>query len=613
MKCKYLVTFILLICSFSIFFTPVNGQEIKAQNIFNSTEAEELFNQAIDLYKNKDYMGAKQIFQKLAYDMHRHQRLTISLFMLGKSNYKLNNYDDAIPPLKKLILDFEQSHYIDDAHYMLGKAYYRKGDHYNSVREFLWVTDKSDDSKIVEKSRNLSFQIIETDISLKEINQLENEYASGLSSAILKIKHAQRLAQIGRREEAISLLQSFMDKHSRHQFMSVMKEVLKDIKSKEKAVNMKIGVVLPLSSEFGSQAESILRGIRYALLNHNENSEKKIDLIVKDTEGSIMKCIEVVRELTKDERIIGIIGELESEKTASITPLVEQFKVPLLPPIAFENGLTDLSDFVYQINGNLDSRGSLLARFAMDELGHQTFATLSPADNYGKRMTDSFTSTVDQLGGVIIAQKWYYENAEDLARQFDSIRELGMKRMKSDSLYKAYTKDMNDFQKARFDMDDIPVTSIDAIFCPIYTEDIQYVIPQLAFSNVRSQILGGQYWYNTEELRAKNVVSHVQNLIFISSYFMDDRRAKFYNFKNNYRKAMKKTPNEMDLAGYDTMLLLTEAIKNDVKNREDLKNFLDNVEEFECIRGSISFKNTKRINNDQRIIEFDNGQYKLIK
>ncbi|MBN1154510.1 penicillin-binding protein activator [candidate division KSB1 bacterium] len=589
------------------------SQTIESHDIIENPEAARLFNQGVELYRNKDYTQAKQIFTRLAYELPTHQHITSALFMTGKSNYKLGNYDQAIEALNKIKTDYKLSNYLDDSYYVIAKSYYRKGEYYNSVREFLWIIDNSTDKKIIDKSRNLSLQIIEYDLSLQDIMRLEQEFSEGRANALLRIKHAQRLTQIGQRNEAISILESFLDDNPRHEFSSVTREVLKDIRNKDKVVNLKIGVILPLSSEFASQAEAILRGIKYAVNQQNNRLSQNIELIVKDTEGNIMNCIEAAQDLVRDERVIGIIGELESEKTASITPLVNQHKIPLLPPIAFENGLAELSEYVYQINGNLDSRGELLAEYAFNELGHRTFATLSPADNYGKRMTDSFTATIDQLGGEIIAQKWYYENTEDLVRQFESMRELGMRRMNKDSLYRAYTRGMNEYQKARFDMGDIPVTSIDAMFCPIYTEDIQYIIPQLAFSNIRSQIIGGQYWYDTDELRAKNVQSHAQNLIFISSYFLDDHTSEFYNFKSAYTKATSKVPDAMDLAGYDSMLLLLDALKHNVRTRGELKEYLDNIENFQGIRGPITFKNNGRVNKDQRIIEYTHGQYKVLK
>lgn len=610
MKRKHNIAIIIILISL---LSVTLSRPCNALDVVENPEADKLFDQAVELYLKKDYTKSNQIFTRLAYEMPVHQRITAALFMTGKSYYKLTNYDQAIVAVKKILTDYKQSNYIDDAHYLLGKSYYRKEDNYNSVREFLWVTDNSADTKLIEKSRNLAFQIIESYISMQEIVQLEDEFVAGLSNSILKIKHAQRLAQIGQRDEAISILESFQREHPRHELSSITKEVLKDIRSREKVVNLKIGVILPLSSGFSTQAEAILRGIRYALNEQTKHLSNKIDLVVKDTEGDIMRCVEVARELVKDERVIGIIGELESEITASIIPLIDEYKVPLIPPVAFENGLTDLSKYVYQINGNLDSRGALLAEFAINELGHRTFATLAPADNYGKKMTDSFTATVDDLGGEIIAQKWYYENAEDMVRQFESIRELGMKRMNKDSLYRIYTRGMSAVQRSRFDMEDIPVTSIDAMFCPIYTEDIQYIIPQKAFLNIQSQLIGGQYWYDSEELRAKNVQPHVQNLVFINNYFFDDRSAEFYNFKSAYTKATTKVPNEMDLAGYDAMLLIIDAIKKNIRSRANLKDYLDDVANFPAIRGPVTFKNNDRVNKDQRIIQYSGGQYKLLR
>ena len=64
-----------------------------------------------------------------------------------------------------------------------------------------------------------------------------------------------------------------------------------------------------------------------------------------------MTCIKAARDLALDERVIGIIGELESEKTASIAPIAEYNRIPLIAPVASDNGLAALSEFLFQING----------------------------------------------------------------------------------------------------------------------------------------------------------------------------------------------------------------------------------------------------------------------
>lgn len=601
MKIKIYVTLIILSISLSAAY-PQEGNK-----------AELLFKTGIQEFESGNYIKAEEIFSSLVESMPAHARITISQLMWGKTLYQLENYSSAINVLEEMISRYPDSDYIDDARYTLGNCYYRLKKYNSSVREFLWLTDHSKSKTFQENGRNLSLQIIESNLSLSEIERLHAEMKGESSSALLTIKLAQRLGHSGKKDKALSLLRKFTKEKPKNPYNSIIQEVIRNLKSDQTQVEIKVGVILPLSSQFTEQAEGVLAGIQYAQREYNDKASQKIDLIIQDTEGSIMRCIKLTRNMVQDDRVIAIIGELESEITASIAPIADAHSIPVIPPLAAENGLAALSDYIFQVNGDLAQRGRYLAEYAVKEKGHKTFATLSPADNYGKEITDAFTETVDRLGGEIVAQKWYYENTQDLARQFESIRELGFKRMNKDSLIEAYTEDMTDFQKGRFREEVIPVTSIDGIFLPVYTEDIQYVIPQFAYANIRSQIFGGQYWYEIEELRKKNVASHVEDIIFISDFYLDDFRSDFQAFKTRFRKAMGKTPGVMALSGYDAFSLIASAVQNRMMTREEVRDYLDGLADFKAKRGTITFKNNERVNSGQRIISFKNGRFQLMK
>jgi len=605
--------FIIILIFLGVFF-DVFAQSITGNNITYVKETELLFSQGVNKYRLRKFQQAKDIFLRLKDSYPPHQRITTVYLMLAKTYYKLGEYEETFSTLRTLLANYPQSNYVDDAHYAMGNCYYKMKKYAQSVREFLWVVDYSKDQKLVEKTRKLVYKVIDYNLTLKEITNLKTEITGMSSGAILNIQLAQKLMNVGDKEKAISLLIEYRDTHPRNKYLSQVNKVLKTIQDQQKIIELKIGVILPLSSEFSDQAQAVLAGIKYAQQNINKNSQSlKIKLIVKDSEGSIINCIKSAQELVKDEKIIAIIGELESEKTASIASIIDLNGVPLVTPVASENGLAALSRYIFQANGDLEKRGALLAEFAIKELGHRTFATLAPADNYGKEMTDSFTAMVDKLNGEIVAQKWFYGNTQDMGRQFSSIRELGYNRMNKDSIYYEYVKNLTPSQRAKFKKETIPVTTIDAIFFPIYTEDIKYVVPQYAFANIRAQILGGQYWYEINELSNRNVISHVDSLIFESDYFFDDIKPEFHNFRTNFRKVMGRTPKEMECYGYDAMLLIGDAITHKAINREAVRDYLDNIDYFKGIRGPITFKTNERVNSEQRIISFINGRFVLIK
>ncbi|MDZ7260841.1 MAG: penicillin-binding protein activator [candidate division KSB1 bacterium] len=567
-----------------------------------SSEAENLFRQGLESYRAGHYDQARKSFSSLIALTPPHQRITAAYLMLGKTFYKAGDYPQAITTSRKLMGHYPQSSYVDDAHYTIASCFYKMGNYPASVRELLWILDFSRSPQLIKKCRDLALKIMDLELSPEDLETLRNEIPGENALAVLTLKLAQKKLALGFKDEAITLALEFTNKHPKNEYIPQFEEFLGKLESKQ-STNIKIGVILPFSSEFSEESRGLLRGIRYAQQEFNQSSQPRIELVVRDSEGDIIKAVKAAQDLAQDRDVVAVIGELESSKTAAIAAVANSEHLPLISPVASKGGIASIGPFVFQANCDLTARGRKIARYAVQELGLRTFATLAPADEYGKEMTDGFTSTVDQLGGIIVAQKWYYQETEDLSRQFKSIRELGLARMAQDTLrWMSYRYRL---QSKLIEEVDIPVTSIDGLFFPIYSEDIKYIAPQCARFNIRGQFLGGEYWHNLEVLRANQ--NYVNGVVFVSDYFVDETDPQFKEFQSKFRLEMGTTPGRMELSGYDVMTLLLKVIQQGGITRETLKTKLEQIESFQGLKGQISWRDHNRVNSQIHILNFVNG------
>jgi hypothetical protein len=243
-------------------------------------------------------------------------------------------------------------------------------------------------------------------------------------------------------------------------------------------------------------------------------------------------------------------------------------------------------------------------------------------------MTDSFVETVDALGGQIIAQKWYYEGTTDVGRQMSSIREIGLKR----DLLERLTEEMRRVTPAQLDSawlaeneefmeeteedediletKEIPVTSIDAAFFPIYNEDISIIAPQFRLENIQAQMLGGGYWNDAEQLRLNK--SYVENIIFVTDHYVDEFTGEFAKFRDDYRITMGTTPQKMDYYGYDTVNIVLRAISNGGTHRDSFVNNLLTISDYTGKKGAVSFQSGSRSNSAINILHYSDGVFKKL-
>ncbi|RMF68981.1 MAG: hypothetical protein D6743_02635, partial [Calditrichaeota bacterium] len=368
---------------------------------------------------------------------------------------------------------------------------------------------------------------------------------------------------------------------------------------------VKVGVVLPLTGVYQEQGLGVLRGIDFAYMQTKDQWPVPVQLGVRDSESRLIKAIRATNELIRRQRVPVIVGELESDATAAIGAIASLQNVTVVAPTATENEVASVGDAIFQLNSDLERKGQELARYAFNQLGLRTFATLAPADPYGEQMTTSFTSTIDELGGRIIAQTWYYGNVQDLSRQFKAIREAAFAYDSTD--VEALIEEARE-NNQNLDEKDIPVESIDAIFLPVYVDDIKYVAPQFALANIRAQILGGEYWDDLETLTAPQIQRYVDGAIFVSDYYPDESNPDFRSFRRDFRLKMKRTPERWEVFGYDAYQIIQQAIQRNARTGREFKQRMTSLRTYAGMKGLISFKGSRHVNNAVNFLQFINGR-----
>lgn len=594
------LSFVLFCCGLTSYAQPQQWTTVKT-----IPKKETEFRQALLQYRLKDYKAAFVGFEPLANSRALHQRVTASLLMTGKSLYRLERYADAIPYFDKLIDLFTQSKYVDDAYYAKALCNYRLGNLSAAVTNALQAADWSSDAVLVSRSKRLANLVLRSDLSLSAMRRLLRAATGEHSSALVTIALARKELSEGSREKAISLLRAYKRKYNSKQYLPQIDQLLNEAEGSE-GRPLKVGVILPLTGYYAEEGRGVLRGIQFAQ-THGANDHAPIELEIWDSESNMVKAIHGVNKLVRRDHVHVIVGELESEITAGIGALSSLKKVPLIGPTATENQVSTVGKWVFQLNSSLEIKGAVLAEYAFNSLGLRTFATLAPADEYGQEMTNSFTSKIDQLGGRIIAQSWYYADSEDLnlSRQFKNIRAASFAFDSTD------VESLIEEAKAKGDEleeKDIPVHSVDGIFFPVYSEDIPYIAPQFALSNIRAQVLGGEYWDALEILKAPQVEPYINGAIFVSDYFPDESSRHFRNFRNDFRLKMKTTPERWEAFGYDALNILKEVVKSGGISRQAINRNLSALSGYKGIKGNISFKGNNRVNSEVNLLQFINGR-----
>ena len=161
--------------------------------------------------------------------------------------------------------------------------------------------------------------------------------------------------------------------------------------------------------------------------------------------------------------------------------------------------------------------------------------------------------------------------------------------------------------KVNIDSADIPVSSIDGIFIPIFKEDLELIAPQIAYSNIQAQYLGNKDWYNDEQL--KNNKNYVNGIIFSSDGYLNEESWDYRQFRNAFRTKYKKTPTLYAIIGYDSFKYILQAYDSatpDMNRNQFLLN-LKTLNTYNGIYRKIDL-NKERVNQSVQLLKYNYGQ-----
>ncbi|HZY10414.1 MAG TPA: ABC transporter substrate-binding protein, partial [Bacteroidota bacterium] len=521
-------------------------------------------------------------------------------------------------------------------------------------KEFLRVLEITSKSRHAVDATVLFESIADNRLSSQSLQRLEVQIKRQDVRNLLTIKLAEKLYSIG----DIFQAQRLLDEHLPIGKGGKYERRIQALREKfSKGLNIKIGVLLPLMKRstdgiVKSVAQDVLEGSTFALGEFKENVDPfiNISLEIRDTERDVEIATSYIHDLTQLNDLIAIIGPLFSNVVEACGQVSNRAKVPLISPTANAVGLGSIGRYVFQATPNLAKQGKAIAQYAVNFLKCKTLAMLAPDDSNSKILAHYFSEEVQNLGSNVLAVEFYTKDSSDLRGQIMNIRKAGMtnepqisfegnlsekeilkmvragaNERKVDSLraiggrigvYQLFGlngKKIADSLRLKVIIPEhnvenlqIPLTAIDGIFVPLENaDDIGVVGSQMAYYNIKTQLLGNGEWYDLNQLDANR--RYINGVIFPSDSYLDKEDSSYMKFEQSYFRAKGKKPTLNVLFGYDTMNLILTQIANGMTTREKLVNALRRIQKYPGLHSRFTFDDDG-VNSEVNIIQYFNGK-----
>ncbi|MDD5766112.1 MAG: penicillin-binding protein activator [Candidatus Marinimicrobia bacterium] len=615
-----------------------------------------LFQKGINLYNTEKYFDALTIFQKISIIPASSNRfMSATQMMLIKTYFRLGESDISIVLGKDFEKRFPDSNYLDDVRFTLAEIDLSREKTDDAIIKLLDVLKISDDPVLIAKTKQTIDPTLDIFISTEALKTLRDSTTDNFQKNFLTLKLAEKYHAGGNNKFAKQEMDSMSGIAGNIVLVQQFNETEKYLKSRQND-QYYIGVILPLSGSRAEVGSQVLRGVRFALNQFRQTNGKKISAIVLDNQSDMAQSIRQVQFLAKNPRVLAIFGPISSENAIAIAVVANQSRIPMITPTATASRLTSMGPYIFQANLDFENMGGFLGKYAWEVSRVQNIATLSPADEFGKEITDAFCKSIDESGGKILTQQWYSGEPDVLKSQLLSMRQIG-KEIKRERLadkirsiepqlmrltraqggwrtditlitkrfdqYEFYTPDTiyyltpkealistglmasSEFEIPDRDSIQYPIDVIDGILLPSQPGDTKLIVPQMNYYNVNSQLFGSGNWYDQNFL--KNNREFAARLKFISDYYLDIESKTYKTFVAQYTKLIGSAPNRFDLYGYDTMTTLLGGMKGNELSRESVKTYLAHMPVYNGISRKISFQgNRPRVNSCAFILGFEN-------
>ncbi len=306
---------------------------------------------------------------------------------------------------------------------------------------------------------------------------------------------------------------------------------------------------------------------------------KKLELLTEDTQSKAGEPATVVNKLISRDGVMAILGEVASSRSLEAAPICQQNKIPMISPSSTNPKVTETGDFIFRVCYTDKFQGDVIANFATKTLKAKKVAIFTDVkSDYSKGLAKFFKDQFIANGGQITAELDYNGGDKDFKAQLTAIKS----------------------------------SAPDGVCIPGYYTDIAIICIQARQLGLTIPLFGGDGWESEKLVEIGK--DAVEGTYFSTHYHPDVGSQKSKNFVANYKKRFKgKTPDALAACGYDSALVLADAIKRaNSTDGQKVRDAIAATKDFEAVTGKITLNEKRDAVKAAVILQVQNGKYKYL-
>jgi branched-chain amino acid transport system substrate-binding protein len=304
---------------------------------------------------------------------------------------------------------------------------------------------------------------------------------------------------------------------------------------------------------------------------------KKLELLTEDDQSKPGEPANAVNKLISKDGVVAILGEVASSRSLEAAPICQQAQIPMISPASTNPAVTQAGDYIFRACFTDPFQGAALANFSTSELKATKVAMLTDVkSDYSKGLAKCFKEKFLSNGGTLTTELDYNGGDKDFKAQLTTIKNGNPQ----------------------------------AVFVPGYYTDVALIAIQAKQLGLTVPLFGGDGWESSVLL---DIGKESMNGHYFSTHFAADQGTpKMTAFVDAYKKRFNgKVPDAMAVLGYDSAMLLADAIKRaGTTEGPKLRDAIAGTKDFEGVSGKFSLNADRDAVKALVFIKIEDGQFR---
>ncbi len=545
----------------------------------------------------RDYRQALSYYKDIIEKYPASSLIVDSKYKLGLCYFELKEYDLAVSNLqdRSKITDPERLKRISE---MLSVAYAAKKSYPLAIKEYLYLIQNAQNEKQRTGYGDRIREIVDKNLSEDELKTL----VSGASypADLAQLRLAALLIEQKNYREAIRISKGFLAQFPSHPEKTRGEMLLNQATAGLTAPRYYVGALLPQSGQLAFFGDRVLKGIQLAANTYNiQQPESRVEIVIKDTEGSPEKAVAALNELAS-KGVVAVIGPVTTREEEAIAPSLEKLRIPVIRPAASRAGFSMKSAWTFRNALTIDSQAREAAQYALEQK-FKRIVIFYPDEPYGKDLSHLFARDLERKA-EILASISYPPETKDFGPSIKRWIEIDLRSRK------ILIPD-DDAERKKLFAEYTP--SFDVLYLPGYAEQVGLLIPQLAFYNITGKaLIGSDNWHSQDLIERAG--RYVDGAVFVDGFFPESIDPSTKAMVDAYRSAYQEDPDILSAQAYDAAMMIFSLLKGHKDTPTAIRDGLLTLRDYPGISGATTFAGNAEAQKKLFLIKVEGGRFTLV-